>query len=710
MSIWFINIKGITDAEIVGKAIHDYNEHKQLESKKAWLHLTRKNFFSTDLLKSKGLESMLPKLENPIITEFYHLIMNGEFIEAGLLVKECAEKGFLNNYLNDLPYIITWKRIDYMDQELNDCIKSLNYDIKLDKSMKKFKFIKTNLNLNSDKQNIGKKGDVQDINELLNEEEMEEDIQMEEDNELDELRSKLSGYSDFFEFMGERAENNNLKEEPSLNFCNSNLMPFASSKMQKVENSPSCRGGHSMVIDEINNIIYLFGGWNGSKDLSDFWSFDIIRSSWRLISNNTHLDKGPSARSCHKMVYDHINNRIILYGRYGEDPNEKGGLWEYQTLINKWSYHPFKSKIHPTQVYDHQMVLDENSQIIYIFGGILVSEREDSNIGKYLGLWKVDLSDYRCENLMNEIVEDPFDLKLKTRAGHSMVFNQVDEELIIIGGSKSLKEKKSTFFDLVTYNIKNRTIKEIFHDFSKDNGPDVNFSSCYFYNQEKNEMYCLGGAFKNEKQESLSNDLWSYNFKEGKWKKSIKSVNKEGNYDFILANKNHLNEYFNSSFYNNAVLSTGTKNSDSNLLVSSDTINIPPVRFAHAAVYSTTLNKGFLFGGNPNIKNQYCIRLSDFWTFDLKKKTQLEQADVILCKLYKFYFMELCSENKISDAFNVLSKYIVPVHNNNEGDKETIKNLSKLLIKNNKSVSEEEKFSKRNEFYEEIIKFISSPN
>jgi len=34
---------------------------------------------------------------------------------------------------------------------------------------------------------------------------------------------------------------------------------------------PGMRGGHQMCIDTAERRIYLFGGWDGSVDLSDFW-------------------------------------------------------------------------------------------------------------------------------------------------------------------------------------------------------------------------------------------------------------------------------------------------------------------------------------------------------------------------------------------------------------------------------------------------------
>lgn len=76
------------------------------------------------------------------------------------------------------------------------------------------------------------------------------------------------------------------------------------------------RGGHQLIIDSANGIMYLYGGWDGFEDLSDLWSFDIKRNAWSLIHERSELFDGPSPRSCHKMVYDSSNAQIFTLGRY----------------------------------------------------------------------------------------------------------------------------------------------------------------------------------------------------------------------------------------------------------------------------------------------------------------------------------------------------------------------------------------------------------
>ena len=80
--------------------------------------------------------------------------------------------------------------------------------------------------------------------------------------------------------------------------------------------TPSARGGHAMCIDPVNNVVYLFGGWDGQKNLDDFWVYDIKKDDWSLVPYATARDRnGPGPRSCHKMVFDIKSGCIFLLGK-----------------------------------------------------------------------------------------------------------------------------------------------------------------------------------------------------------------------------------------------------------------------------------------------------------------------------------------------------------------------------------------------------------
>lgn len=52
---------------------------------------------------------------------------------------------------------------------------------------------------------------------------------------------------------------------------------------------PCARGGHQMCLDEQDRMIYILGGWDGKRDLSDFWCYDMRENRWHLLSSDTQL-------------------------------------------------------------------------------------------------------------------------------------------------------------------------------------------------------------------------------------------------------------------------------------------------------------------------------------------------------------------------------------------------------------------------------------
>lgn len=62
--------------------------------------------------------------------------------------------------------------------------------------------------------------------------------------------------------------------------------------------------------------MYLFGGWDGFTDLSDLWSFDMTDGAWTKLHGSAEKQGGPGPRSCHKMLYDPVNQNIFVLGRY----------------------------------------------------------------------------------------------------------------------------------------------------------------------------------------------------------------------------------------------------------------------------------------------------------------------------------------------------------------------------------------------------------
>lgn len=67
----------------------------------------------------------------------------------------------------------------------------------------------------------------------------------------------------------------------------SSYIPFWS--QIETDDYPSARGGHQMCINVEDGMIYVFGGWDGKRDLADFWCFDMVEERWHMLSIDTQL-------------------------------------------------------------------------------------------------------------------------------------------------------------------------------------------------------------------------------------------------------------------------------------------------------------------------------------------------------------------------------------------------------------------------------------
>jgi muskelin len=152
---------------------------------------------------------------------------------------------------------------------------------------------------------------------------------------------------------------------------------------------PGQRGGHQLIIDGDGETgtMYLYGGWDGSEDLSDLWSYDIKQSKWTLRHQKSELLDGPSPRACHKMVFDPCNSQIFILGRYLDaasrtKENLKSDFYLYDTRSKAWFLicDDVSQVGGPGLIYDHQMCLDNAKKTIYVFGGRVLMARDDDDM------------------------------------------------------------------------------------------------------------------------------------------------------------------------------------------------------------------------------------------------------------------------------------------------------------------------------------------
>ncbi|KAG1589594.1 hypothetical protein G6F47_010306 [Rhizopus delemar] len=385
---------------------------------------------------------------------------------------------------------------------------------------------------------------------------------------------------------------------------------------------PCARGGHQMCIDVESERIYLFGGWDGKKDLSDFWSYNIKKQRWHLLSADTCADGGPSARSCHQICFDPARKSIFVLGRYIEPTanatiadltgNTYGSdFYQYFIEQDQWVKISENTQVDggPPLLFDLQMCVDSIGRTLYVSGGRIAVPGSIAHAygGLYAydmdaSVWKIIRYDihtqgthspptppdthiatstpsHRSSNWTSDNRSPIPAQTIKGRAGHSMVIDNLKRGLYIFAGQR----EKGQLSDLCYYSINEDKINDVAQNFFRNYGSDIGYTQRAVLDEERKELCVFTGYVCNKPTNVVKNLIWIYSIDKNHWEKVYENEDHDLNY------WEHLK----------------------------DTEPLP--RFAHHFVYNPKTRTYFVFGGNPGDPVNDRRRLDDFWELKLKK-------------------------------------------------------------------------------------------
>ncbi|KAJ3316887.1 Muskelin 1, intracellular mediator containing kelch motif [Boothiomyces sp. JEL0866] len=499
-SIWYVELRGHNQPDIVEKAYKEYTNYKETEVVRLCLkHFRQRNYIEcfNSVQNQTGLQ-----LEHPLLTELHHrLVVDGDFENAELLLNQAIERNLFDNYISDLPYKPKWTRV---------------------------------------------------------------------------------------------------------------AVPLGMA-------TPSMRGGHQMCIDSEANLIYLFGGWDGTRDLADFWQFNQVDRSWSCISMDTRKQNGPEPRSCHKICLDPYHKVIYALGKYVDSESRPGNglesdFWKYDIIQQKWTKLSHNTALEggPELIYDHQMVVDSDKSVIYVFGGRTVSQESTQ---RYSGLYTYNIPSNKWKLVRDDLPSTSPTIQIKSRIGHSMLFNSERREIYIFAGQRH----KDFLADFYVYSIDTDTVTEISRDYSKTGGPDAGFTQRATIDPHKNEFYVLSGMMREKNSlNDTKNAFWVYNLQKGKWLKIYENDNIGSDYWMKMSNIE------------------------------------PRPRFAHQLVYNENTKVQYLFGGNPGETNNPNLRLDDLWELTLQRPSSQDILRRAKFQIRKLWFIEKCLQGDIQAALHFL--------------------------------------------------------
>jgi len=195
--------------------------------------------------------------------------------------------------------------------------------------------------------------------------------------------------------------------------------------------APRARGRHRMVFDRSRKQIYLFGGRyreqanSGLYQLfNDFWVFDVNTDTW---SQRLTMGDVPSPRTNTAMVYDYVNDRVILFG----GSTSLSGLEfipqsdTYSLDLDTFVWRRIDGPAPRARLF-HEMVIDSTHGQLLMFGG----GGANAFIGPfYRDLWSFDLENETWTQLWDGTGRGP-----DGRINASLVEDVEGERILMFAG------------------------------------------------------------------------------------------------------------------------------------------------------------------------------------------------------------------------------------------------------------------------------------
>lgn len=131
-----------------------------------------------------------------------------------------------------------------------------------------------------------------------------------------------------------------------------------------VGTKPGARRAHAIAYDSNRDVIMLFGGVASVKN-NETWEYNCATGLWAEIFPVAGIK--PSPRQYHTMEYDTVKRRLVLFGGRTET-NHSDETWEYNGGIQSWALMTIAGD-KPTARDEHKMAYDSVRRRMLIFGG-----------------------------------------------------------------------------------------------------------------------------------------------------------------------------------------------------------------------------------------------------------------------------------------------------------------------------------------------------
>ena len=309
---------------------------------------------------------------------------------------------------------------------------------------------------------------------------------------------------------------------------------------------PSAGEDAAIVFDHIGNRLVLFGGKTDQDEvLNETWFYFPETHVWKQLMESK---LSPPTREDHVLIFDPVRNAIIMHG--GEDGDTSNDIWELDLATLQWH---IKSDTSSPPMENHEAVYARSHFGAYFFGGRNKVKKSMNDLW-FLNLDPNSDAYYTWKKIESEGSKIP-----DSREDFSMMFDEVENRLLIFGGWNRIAKEFTT--DTWEFRFDKNKWREIKHKSKAFYPPHRRHAGSAF--DEKNRIWIIFGG---QGIGGPLNDTWGFDLATDKWEN----------------------------------LTPG-----------------PPPRIDHSLIYDPVSGEVFLFGGDRAIPMD-SRKLHDLWKLKLR--------------------------------------------------------------------------------------------
>lgn len=257
---------------------------------------------------------------------------------------------------------------------------------------------------------------------------------------------------------------------------------------------PAGRRDHSLVVDQAEELVYLFGGRAGNEPLNDLWAYDINENRWTEIEPDGDV---PAARFGHNALFDETQQLMVIFGGQA-GTTFYNDVWIYDPVANVWAeISPGDEDGTPRPRYGSAGAVRAGGSGLYVSHGF-------TNSGRFDDTWLFNVQTGRWSDVSpdNGVRPEP---RCLTR----MAPDPERERLLLFGGQA---DDAPYLGDLWAFDTAARNWTEI----ETNNPPPRNLFSLV-RNPETGNLILFGGA----SEDGLRGDIWIFDVEEERWSAEV---------------------------------------------------------------------------------------------------------------------------------------------------------------------------------------------